>query len=46
MSRISVTWLIKLGREVGRGGQNRPWVLGTLIYKGVQVETGGKIGWN
>ena len=26
----------------GGGGQNQTWVLGTLVYKGVQVETGGE----
>jgi hypothetical protein len=32
---IGMTWLITLG------GQNRPWVLGTLIYEGVILERGG-----
>ena len=26
---------------VGGGGQNRPWVLGTLIYEGVKLERAG-----
>jgi hypothetical protein len=29
---IGVNWLITLG------GQNQPWVLGTLIYKAVKLE--------
>jgi hypothetical protein len=34
VSLIGVTWLVSLR---GGGGQNRPWVLGTLIY-GVKLE--------
>ena len=43
VSRISITWLIKLG-----GVGETKWTRGirSLIYKGVQVETGAKIGWN
>lgn len=36
---MCVTWLITLG-----WGQNRPWVLGTLMYDGVKLEREGKIG--
>jgi hypothetical protein len=32
---IGVTCVVTLG---GGGGQNRPWVLGTLIYEGVNLE--------
>jgi len=35
-----VTWLITVGRE--GGGQNRPWVLGTLIYEGFKLERWGR----
>jgi hypothetical protein len=35
LSVIGVTWLIALR---GRGGQNRPCVLGALIYEGVKLE--------
>ena len=27
-----------------RKGGDRPWVLGTLIYEGVKLERGGKVG--
>jgi hypothetical protein len=33
-----------LAGNIGGGGQNRPWVLGTLIYEGVNLEIGGTIG--
>jgi hypothetical protein len=36
-ANIGVTWLITLG---GGGGQNRPWVLGTLIYERDKFERG------
>jgi hypothetical protein len=36
---IWVTWLITL-LGWGGGGQNPPWVLGTLIYEGVKIERG------
>jgi hypothetical protein len=37
---IGVTWLITLE------GQHRLWVLGTLIYEGVNLERGGKTSLN
>jgi hypothetical protein len=36
---IGVTWLIILGGGV----QNRPWVLGTLIYEGVKLQRAGRL---
>jgi hypothetical protein len=35
---IGVTWLI-----IWKGGQNRPWVLGTLIYERVKLERGERL---
>ena len=29
-----------LANNIGGEGQNRPWVLGTLIYEGVKLERG------
>jgi len=41
---IGLTWLRTMGEGVGRGGrggQNRSWVLGTLIYKEANSERWG-----
>lgn len=35
LTLIGVTWLVTLG---GGGGENRPWVFGNFIYKGVKLE--------
>ena len=37
LSTVGVTWIVTLV------GQNRPWLLGTLIYEGVKLERGGRL---
>ena len=39
---IGITWKVILGGVEG-GGQNCPWLFGTLIYEGVKLKKSGRI---